>query len=447
MTKRCTCYTQSVTDSLAPLAERMRPRRLEDIAGQKHLVGKDKPLQRALEQGRLRSILLWGPPGVGKTTIARLVAHYQDAHFVALSAVTSGVKDVRAVAQDASERLKHSNQHTILFLDEVHRFNKSQQDLLLPFVEDGTLTLIGATTENPSFEVNSALRSRSQLYVLESLTNEDLTDVLTRALASPEGFNNTLKVDEQSLNLIVQFADGDARRALNALELAASYAQDGVLDAASTREALSVKGMAFDKGGEHFYNLISALHKSVRGSDPDAALYWLARMMKGGADLMYVARRLVRMASEDIGLADPNALRLAVAARDAAQFLGQPEGELALAQATVYLAVAPKSNRVYDAWKRALRDAEQHGAADVPIHLRNAPTSMMKELGYGQAYAYYFDDPTGSFAQRYFPERMPERQYYDANGEGWEQKVAERLKHLKSQRQNARTKRKASMKK
>jgi putative ATPase len=410
----------------APLAERLRPERINEVAGQQHLLGPGKPLRVMLEQNRLRSLLLWGPPGVGKTTLARLVAGYLRARFVGLSAVTAGVKDVRAVAQEARKRLAEG-ERTVLFLDEVHRFNKAQQDLLLPFVEDGTLLFIGATTENPSFEVNGALRSRCQLYVLKPLQKEELAQVVARALAHPQGFAGELTLEPDARDLILVWADGDARRALSALELAAGYAANGHLSAAQMREALSARGPAFDKGGEHFYNLISALHKAVRGCQPDAALYWLARLLAGGADPLYVARRLVRIASEDVGLADPHALRLALAARDAAQFLGQPEGELALAEATVYLALAPKSNAVYRAWTAARRDAEEHPAAEVPLHLRNAPTALLKGQGYGKGYAYYFDDPTSSFKQRYFPADMPVARYYDAAGEGWEVKVRERL--------------------
>lgn len=418
--------------TIPPLAERLRPQTLDEFVGQEHLLGEGKPLRKALGQGRLHSMLFWGPPGVGKTTLARLIAKQSDAFFVPLSAVTAGVKDIRQVAEEAKERLKNG-QRTLLFLDEVHRFNKSQQDLLLPFVEDGTLTLIGATTENPSFEVNGALRSRMQLYVLKPLSEENIHEVLWRGLAELQ-----LEASDEVVNALTAWSDGDARRALGALEVAANYAEQGRLELAQVKAALSAKSLAFDKGGEHFYNLMSALHKSVRGSDPDASLYWLARLLGGGADPLYVARRLVRMASEDVGLADPNALRLALAAKETIDFLGVPEGELALAECAVYLAIAPKSNKVYKAWGAARKDAETFNVAEVPLHLRNAPTGMMKNLGYGKEYAYYFDDPEGSFAQRYFPETMKEKQYYEAGSEGWEAKVQGRLAELQRLREEAR---------
>jgi putative ATPase len=403
----------------------VRPRTLDDFVGQQQLLGPGKPLRVAVERAQLRSYLLWGPPGVGKTTLAQLLAEASGARFVKLSAVTAGVKDVRAIAAEAASA-RQLGKDTLLFLDEVHRFNKAQQDLLLPFVEDGTLRFIGATTENPSFEVNGALRSRLQLLVLEPLSVGDLETLLTRALALPEGYGGTLSVTPEGVGMLAAWADGDGRRALGALETAAPYANEGKLSESDIKAALQAKGLAFDKGGEHFYNLVSALHKSVRGCDPDAALYWLARLLAGGADLMYVARRLVRIASEDVGLADPNALRLALAARDSAQFLGQPEGELALAEAAVYLAVAPKSNAVYTAWKAARDDAERYSAAEVPFNLRNAPTGMMKKLGYGEGYRYYFDDPEASFKQKYLPDEV-KGGYYRADGEGWESRVRERL--------------------
>jgi len=415
-----------------PLAERVRPRNLDDFVGQAHLLGPGKPLRVALAQRNLRSLLLWGPPGVGKTTLAHLLAEASGARFIRLSAVTAGVKEVRAVAAEAASA-RGLGGATLLFLDEVHRFNKAQQDLLLPFVEDGTLLFIGATTENPSFEVIAALRSRLQLLVLEALDGAALETLLTRALSHPDGYNGELTVTPEALTMLAGWADGDGRRALGALETAAAYAEAGVLDAPQVGAALQAKGLAFDKGGEHFYNLLSALHKSVRGCDPDAALYWLARLLAGGADLMVVARRLVRIASEDVGLADPNALRLALAARDAAQLLGVPEGELALAEAAVYLAVAPKSNAVYTAWKAARADAERHAAAEVPLHLRNAPTGLMKRLGYGEGYRYYFDDPDSSFKQKYLPDAV-RGGYYTADGEGWEQKVRERLASFAARR-------------
>ena len=411
--------------STPPLAERVRPRTLAEFVGQTHLLGAGQPLTVALERHNLRSLLLWGPPGVGKTTLAQLLAEASGARFVRLSAVTAGVKEVRAVAAEAGAA-RGVGTTTLLFLDEVHRFNKAQQDLLLPFVEDGTLLFIGATTENPSFEVNGALRSRLQLFVLHALDTAELTTLLERALAHPAGFDGAVSVTPEALTLLASWADGDGRRALGALETAAPYSVKGVLDTPQVKDALQAKGLAFDKGGEHFYNLTSALHKSVRGCDPDAALYWLARLLTGGAELMYVARRLVRIASEDVGLADPNALRLALAARDAAQFLGVPEGELALAEAAVYLAVAPKSNAVYTAWKAARADAERFSAAEVPLHLRNAPTGLMKRLGYGEGYRYYFDDPEASFLQVYLP-REVRGGYYTAGGEGWESRVRERL--------------------
>ncbi|GAA5511947.1 replication-associated recombination protein A [Deinococcus carri] len=414
-------------DPPAPLPERLRPRTVAEVVGQSHLLGPGRPLTRLLQSGRLGSLILWGPPGVGKTTLARLIAAEVGAHFIPLSAVSAGVKDVREAVTEA-ERLRGRGQRTILFLDEIHRFNKAQQDALLPHVESGLLTLIGATTENPSFEVNPALRSRARTLVLEALTQEEVRSLLDRALTDPRGLPGVTASDE-ALDLLARLAEGDARRALGTLEVAATLTNPVTPEAVT--EAFGRHLPAMDKNGEDFYNLISALHKSVRGSHVDASLYWLARMLEGGADAHYVARRIVRMASEDIGLADPQALRLCIAARDAMEFLGSPEGELALAQAVVYLALAPKSNSVYVAWKKVRKAVQEGETLPVPVHLRNAPTSLMRAQGYGQGYAYYFDDPEGSFAQNYLPDGVS-LDLYEPTGEGWEARVAERWRKLQA---------------
>jgi putative ATPase len=416
----------------APLAELMRPQRLAEVVGQRHLLASGKPLEVAARSGKLHSMILWGPPGVGKTTLARLLAQAADAQFIALSAVFSGVKDIRDAVAQAQASLRDSGRPTILFVDEVHRFNKAQQDAFLPFVEQGLLTFIGATTENPSFEVNSALLSRAAVYVLQPLAEEDLALLLERAR---ERHAAGLTLTQDARETMVGFADGDARRLLNMLEQIADAARTqgrAEVDAGFVREALAERMRRFDKGGEVFYDQISALHKSVRGSAPDAALYWLTRMLDGGADPLYVGRRIVRMAIEDIGLADPRALRLALDACETYERLGAPEGELALAQAAIYLACAPKSNAAYVAYNAARDFVKRDGTRPVPLHLRNAPTRLMKELGYGKAYRYAHDEPEAYAAgEDYLPEGMPEVSFYRPTPRGLEGRIGEKLAHLR----------------
>ena len=409
----------------APLAEVLRPQSLDEVVGQRHLLGPGKPLHLAFESGKPHSMILWGPPGSGKTTIARLMAKAFDAEFIALSAVFSGVKDIREAVQKAEHTLAASGRGTILFVDEVHRFNKAQQDAFLPYVERGLFTFVGATTENPSFEVNSALLSRAAVYVLEPLSAEDMETLLARA---------SISVDEQAKARLIGFADGDARRLLNAVEILKNTGAQQI-DAEFLEHTLAKNLRRFDKGGEQFYDQISALHKAVRGSDADASLYWLLRMLDGGADPRYVGRRLVRMAVEDIGLADPRALRLALDACETYERLGSPEGELALAEAALYLAVAAKSNAVYEAYNSARDFIRADGTRPVPLHIRNAPTSLMKNLGYGKGYRYAHDEPDAhSAGQTYLPEGMPAVEWYKPTRRGLEEKIRSRMEELKTKK-------------
>jgi len=425
-------FTQAIYQ---PLAAKQRPTDLSNFFGQQHILGEGKPLRESINSGIPHSMILWGPPGVGKTTLAKIIASAADAHFEVISAVLSGVKEIRAAIATAQQQRDGHGRKTILFVDEVHRFNKSQQDAFLPYVEDGTVVFIGATTENPSFELNNALLSRCRVYVLKSLETDEIKTIVNNALSSLSA-NQSITIDNQALDLLASAADGDARRALNFLEIAADLITDSnnpVLDQATLEQVLVGDNRRFDNKGEYFYDQISALHKSVRGSDPDASLYWLCRMLDGGCDPLYLARRIVRIASEDIGNADPRALDIALNAWHAQERLGSPEGELGLAQAVVYLAVAAKSNAVYSAFNSAMADVRSMPSYEVPLHLRNAPTKLMQELDYGKDYRYAHNEEGGYAAgENYMPEQLQDKQYYFPTERGLEGKIAEKLQYLRS---------------
>jgi putative ATPase len=429
-------------DRRNPLADRMRPRTLDEFVGQEHLVAPGKPLRAQIERDDLGSLIFWGPPGTGKTTLAKIIASLTRAEFIEFSAVLAGIKEIKQVMADA-ERARQYGTRTLVFIDEIHRFNKAQQDAFLPHVEKGNIRLIGATTENPSFEINSALLSRSRVYVLRPLTKEQIVLLLRRALEDSERGIGAMKLSasDEVLMRIAAYSSGDARNAYNVLEVAASLALERAHVTAGAeittdivQDALQKRILLYDKSGEEHYNLISALHKSVRNSDPDASLYWLGRMLEAGEDPLYIARRVVRMAVEDIGLADPNALSLCMAARDAVDFIGMPEGNLALAQAVVYLAVAPKSNALYVAYNDVQQDVERTAAEPVPLHLRNAPTGLMKQIGYGQGYQYAHDLETKVADMQCLPDNLKDRQYYQPTGEGEERLIRERLKEIRKKR-------------
>ena len=418
-----------------PLADRVRPSSIEHYIGQKHILGVGKPLRKAIEQGSLHSMIFWGPPGTGKTTLAKLISKSCDAQFLTLSAVLSGVKDIRAAIDKANQYRDMYEKDTILFVDEAHRFNKSQQDAFLPYVENGTIVFIGATTENPSFELNNALLSRLRVYVLKSLEVDEIHEIINQALTNEENglAASKLKIDDSVVKKLAGVADGDARRALNLLEIASDLAEDKIITKTLINNVLKDGSLRrFDKGGEVFYDQISALHKAVRGSDPDASLYWFARMLDGGCDPFYIIRRIVRIASEDIGNADPRAIRLALDAWEAHERLGSPEGELAIAHAIVYLACAAKSNAVYKAFNLAMKDAVEFGSKDVPLHLRNAPTKLMEKLDYGKDYQYAHNEPDAYVAgEHYFPDGMEAKKYYHPVDRGLEIKIAEKLATLR----------------
>ncbi|CAN5624595.1 replication-associated recombination protein A [soil metagenome] len=424
-----------------PLAARVRPRTFDEYVGQRHLTAHDAAFRRAVEADRLGSVIFWGPPGVGKTTLAEIVANVTQRRFVRLSAVSAGVADLRKVVAESKPRLseglfaaQEASNGTVLFIDEIHRFNKAQQDAILPYVEDGTVTLIGATTENPSFEIVSALLSRSRVYVLNALEDDEIGEVIDHALQDPRGLNEAYDIAEDARGALVDLANGDARASLNALEAASSLVER-TIDLATVQSAIQGRTLLYDKGGEQHYDIISALHKSVRGSDPDGSLYWLARMLESGEDPLYVARRIVRMSTEDIGLADPHALTLCMAAQQAVHFQGMPEGALALAHAVVYLSLAPKSNAVYSAYKAAISDVHETRNDPVPFHLRNAPMKLMKEFGYGEGYRYAHDFDQAVVAQQNRPDRIQQNVYYIPTDRGQEAKLGARLEEIRRLRE------------
>lgn len=431
-------------ETYQPLASKRRPHDLSGFFGQQHILSEGKPLREAIKHGQPHSMILWGPPGVGKTTLAKIVAHTADAHFEAISAVLSGVKEIRAAISIAQQQRDAQGRKTLLFVDEVHRFNKSQQDAFLPYVEDGTVIFIGATTENPSFELNNALLSRCRVYVLKSLALDDIKTIINNALPELNKNNNsTLTISKYALELVANAADGDARRALNLIEIAADLVGENTSELTTevVEQVLVGDGRRFDNKGEYFYDQISALHKSIRGSNPDASMYWLCRILDGGCDPLYIARRLIRIASEDIGNADPRALEIALNATNSQERLGSPEGELALAQAVVYLAIAAKSNAVYSAFKTAMADIRSMPSYAVPLHLRNAPTKLMKELDYGKDYRYAHNEDQGYAAgESYMPEELNDKQYYFPTDRGLEVKIAEKLRYLRTLDKNNRDK-------
>lgn len=431
-------FEQTLTnDTAAPLAERMRPRGLDEIVGQQHLLGEGKLLRRLIEQDQLSSLILWGPPGTGKTTLGQVIANCTRSRFVFFSAVLGSIKEVREIVAEAKRQRAYHNRKTLLFVDEIHRFNKAQQDAFLPSVEKGDVILIGATTENPSFEVNSALLSRSRVFVLEQLSAEDLKTLLARAVSDPRGLDpKKLDIEPEALDFLAENADGDARIALGSLEVAASVSGDGTISLKVVQEAMQKKALIYDKGAEEHYNVISAFIKSIRGSDPDAALYWLARMLEAGEDPLFIARRMVVHASEDIGNADPRALQIAMTVQQAVHFVGMPEARINLAQGVTYLATAPKSNASYAGLSKAYEEVRRSGALPVPKHIRNAPTKLMKALDYGKGYQYAHDYADGYSDQTYLPEQIRGSVYYQPSGRGYEKTIRDRMEYL---RQSVRT--------